>query len=122
MRLAAKRLIGDATADGREPAGDSADTVEAITVLTLPTRGGAPLPSPELAREEASVGRAALRAGTWRIPTVGVDPESTAAWLRRLDVLLRQLPDPTAAIGGQALLDTLRRAYQGFADGTASDR
>ena len=44
-------------------------------------------------------------------------PPRPAVLARRTDLLLRQLPPPDAALGGQALVERLRSAYQRFAAG-----
>ncbi len=70
-----------AAAVGVVPATTAADHVE----LTLPTRGGAPLPSPELVRDgdQGSTGR--VLPARWRVPAVLLDVDQTYAWVSRVD-------------------------------------
>jgi len=70
-----------ATTLGVIPAAIAPDRVD----LTLPTRGGAPLPSPELVREGDSGSAGQVRPGRWRVPVVMLDADQTYAWLSRLD-------------------------------------
>ena len=53
--------------------------------LTLPTRGGVPMPSPELVRDADSSSTGPVRAGRWRVPAVLLDADRAYAWLSRLD-------------------------------------
>ncbi|MEU4567059.1 DEAD/DEAH box helicase [Micromonospora sp. NPDC023956] len=56
------------------------------TALTLPTRGGAPLDSPELVRTAAGEPvRGAVTLAPWRVPTLGYAPADALAVLRRTD-------------------------------------
>ena len=63
------------------PAVTGADGVE----LTLPTRGGAPLPSPELVREGDPSSTGQVRPGRWRVPAVRLDVDQTYAWVSGLE-------------------------------------
>jgi hypothetical protein len=63
------------------PAVPGADGVE----LTLPTRGGAPLPSPELVREGDPSSTGQVRPGRWRVPAVRLDADQTYAWVSGLE-------------------------------------
>ncbi len=53
--------------------------------LTLPTRGGRPLASPELVRDEIGEVRGDLRAGLWQVPTLELEPDLALALLRCWD-------------------------------------
>jgi SNF2 family DNA or RNA helicase len=53
--------------------------------LTLPTRGGGPVASPELIRDEISRVRGDLRAGLWRVPTLELEADLALDLLRGLD-------------------------------------
>ena len=53
--------------------------------LALPTRGGVPMPSPELVRDADSSSTGPVRAGGWRVPAVLLDADRAYAWLSRLD-------------------------------------
>jgi non-specific serine/threonine protein kinase len=54
--------------------------------LTLPTRGGGPVASPELVRDEIGAVSGDLRAGMWQVPTLRLEPDLALALLRSLDV------------------------------------
>ncbi|HEY8473707.1 MAG TPA: SWIM zinc finger family protein [Natronosporangium sp.] len=105
-RLRELRDPGAASAaPAAEPAGPVAGAALALAELTTPTLAESldrlaldrfwlpPVPLPD------------------RPPTLDTEP----------DLLLRQLPVPGAAIGGTALLDALRPAYQRFAGADATD-
>lgn len=73
-------------------------------LLTLPTRGGAPVDSPELVRAEpAAPGRAALTLAGWRAPALECDPDDALPLLRALG------SDPTG-IGPTAIAAVARGA------------
>jgi hypothetical protein len=55
-------------------------------VLDLPTRGGSPVPSPELVRDDEPRTSGPLRPGSWRVPAVPLEADQTYAWLTRLDL------------------------------------
>ena len=54
-------------------------------VLDLPTRGGSPLPSPELVREDEPRATGPVRPGRWRVPAVLLEVHQAYQWLSRLD-------------------------------------
>jgi hypothetical protein len=53
--------------------------------LTLPTRSGMPVASPELVRDEISEVNGDLRAGLWQVPTLELEPDLAFTLLRGLD-------------------------------------
>ena len=53
--------------------------------LTLPTRGGGPVASPELVRDEISEVKGDLRAGRWQVPTLVLEADLALDLLRGLD-------------------------------------
>src|SRR5207344_2620025 len=53
--------------------------------LTLPTRGGGPIASPELVRDEIGEVSGDLRTGLWQVPTLELEPDLALALLRDLD-------------------------------------
>jgi hypothetical protein len=53
--------------------------------LTLPTRGGEPVASPELVRDEIGEVAGDQRPGLWRVPTLELEPDLALALLRGLD-------------------------------------
>ncbi len=55
-------------------------------VLSLPTCGGGPLASPELVRDEIADEAGTVRAVSWRIPTIELDPDEAAVLLRVVDL------------------------------------
>jgi hypothetical protein len=62
-------------------------------MLTLPTRGGTPVSSPELVRDEVGDVAGEVRPGAWQVPTVDLGADDAYAVLRSWD------PDG-AACGG----------------------
>ncbi|HEX5541957.1 MAG TPA: DEAD/DEAH box helicase [Micromonospora sp.] len=61
----------------------AAKAVAGSALLTLPTRRGAPLDSPELVRiEPAAPGRAAVTLARWRVPTLEYDPDEALPLLQ----------------------------------------
>lgn len=64
------------------PAGQ-AETVD----LQLPTRGGAPVDSPELVRDEPAVERGALTLDTWRVPALRYDADDALVALTDLSIV-----------------------------------
>ncbi|SDZ04486.1 non-specific serine/threonine protein kinase [Micromonospora pattaloongensis] len=69
-----------------EALGESATTATTgIRPLTLPTRAGAPVESPELVRAEpAAPGRAAVTLVPWRVPTLEYDADDALPLLRTI--------------------------------------
>jgi hypothetical protein len=64
----------------------AAKAVTATVVLTLPTRGGGPVESPELIRDEVSPATGAVSAvGFWEVPTLEYDAVDAFVLLRGLD-------------------------------------
>ena len=61
----------------------AADTIE----LMLPTRGGAPVDSPEVVRDEPVVERGALTLAPWRVPVLRYDPDAALLALTDLSVV-----------------------------------
>jgi hypothetical protein len=59
-------------------------TMETAT-LTLPTRGGGPVASPELVRDEIGEVGGDLRARRWQVPTLELEPDLALALLRGVD-------------------------------------
>ena len=53
--------------------------------LTLPTRGGGPVASPELVRDEITEVQGDLRAGLWQVPTLELKADHALDLLRGLD-------------------------------------
>ncbi len=53
--------------------------------LTLPTRGGGPIASPELVRDEITEVQGDLRAGLWQVPTLELEADLALDLLRGLD-------------------------------------
>ena len=53
--------------------------------LTLPTRGGGPVASPELVRDEITEVQGDLRAGLWQVPTLELEADLALDLLRGLD-------------------------------------
>jgi SNF2-related domain/SNF2 Helicase protein/Helicase conserved C-terminal domain len=53
--------------------------------LTLPTRGGGPIASPELVRDEIGEVSGDLRPGLWQVPTLELEPDLALALLRGMD-------------------------------------
>ena len=70
--------------------------------LRLPTRGAAPLPSPELVRDDDPPSRGAVRPGRWRVPALVIGPERAHAVLSQLDPVA-----VTCGASVQHLLDLL---------------
>ncbi|HVD79493.1 MAG TPA: DEAD/DEAH box helicase [Propionibacteriaceae bacterium] len=58
--------------------------IETVT-LNLPTRGGGPVASPELVRDEIGEASGDLRAGLWQVPDLELEPDLAFALLRSLD-------------------------------------
>ncbi|MDT0529872.1 SNF2-related protein [Micromonospora sp. DSM 115977] len=59
------------------------------TLLTLPTRAGAPLDSPELVRPEvAGAARGAVTLAGWRVPVLRYAPDAALPLLRGLDAVV----------------------------------
>ena len=67
---------------GVAPAATAPDGV----VLDLPTRGGSPLPSPELVREDEPRATGPVRPRGWRVPAVLLEADQAYAWLSELDL------------------------------------
>ncbi|OZV84788.1 ATP-dependent helicase [Micromonospora echinospora] len=64
----------------------AASATHGSTALVLPTRGGAPLDSPELVRTAAvDPVRGAVTLARWRVPTLGYAPADALAVLARID-------------------------------------
>ncbi|MFE0593378.1 SNF2-related protein [Micromonospora echinospora] len=64
----------------------AASATHGSTALALPTRGGAPLDSPELVRTAAvDPLRGAVTLARWRVPILGYAPADALAVLRRID-------------------------------------
>jgi len=64
----------------------AAKAVTGTVVLALPTRGGGPVESPELIRDEVSAAAGAVSAvGLWEVPTLKYDADGAFALLRGLD-------------------------------------
>ncbi len=63
--------------------------------LTLPSRGGAPLPSPELVLEGVPTSTGQLRDGRWTVPAVPLDADQTYALLSG--------PDPSSLTYGASM-------------------
>ena len=97
-REALLRRLRELRADG---------SVEEPTERTLPSAAGTELALSELAQPAPDVDRFWQPAAPLppRPPVLSVEP----------DLLLRQLPVPEAALGGQAVVEQLRDAYQRFA-------
>lgn len=55
--------------------------------LALPTRGGAPVDSPELVRDEPASGRAAVTLGRWRVPVLRYDADHAITTLTDLSIV-----------------------------------
>ena len=53
--------------------------------LTLPTRGGAPIGSPELVRDEIGDVAGVVRPGAWQVPAVDLEADVAYAVLRQWD-------------------------------------
>jgi non-specific serine/threonine protein kinase len=66
---------------GVVPVRDALDSIE----LILPTRGGAPLASPELVRDGDPRSTGRVRPGRWRVPVVPLSVDQTYAFLSGLD-------------------------------------
>ncbi|WP_428964305.1 SNF2-related protein [Micromonospora fluostatini] len=79
-------------------AGAAAPSAEAgSTLLTLPTRGGVPLDSPELVRTtEGDPPRGRVTLATWRAPSLRYAPAAARSFL------LRPLAEPTTGAGTRA--------------------
>ncbi|HEY5978527.1 MAG TPA: DEAD/DEAH box helicase [Microlunatus sp.] len=58
-------------------------------VLDLPTRGGSPLASPELVREDPPRATGPVRPGRWRVPALFLEAHRTYAVLSGLDLTAR---------------------------------
>ena len=67
---------------GVPPAATAPDGV----VLDLPTRGGSPLPSPELVRDDEGRATGPVRPGRWRVPAVLLEMDQAYAWLSDVDL------------------------------------
>ncbi|MFI6820689.1 SNF2-related protein [Micromonospora sp. NPDC050187] len=64
----------------------AASATRGSAALSLPTRGGAPLDSPELVRTAAvDPVRGAVALARWRVPTLGYAPAAALTVLRRID-------------------------------------
>ena len=63
----------------------AAKAASAMVTLVLPTRGGGPVESPELVRDEIADGSGAILAGYWQVPALDFDVDLALATLRALD-------------------------------------
>ncbi|MGW4461760.1 DEAD/DEAH box helicase [Micromonospora sp. NPDC004704] len=73
----------------------AAKAATSTALLTLPTRAGLPVDSPEMIRvDQAEPGRATLTLAGWRVPTLEYDADHA------LPVLLTLADDPTVVRGG----------------------
>ena len=74
-----------------------AKAVMGTETLTLPTRGGEPVASPELVRDEIGEVAGDLRAGRWQVPTLELELDLAAL------AVLRGLDGETAASGASVM-------------------
>ena len=63
----------------------AAKAIAGTATLTLPTRGGGPVASPELVRDEIDPVDGELRAGSWRVPVLELEADPALAVLREHD-------------------------------------
>ena len=79
---------------GRLPA-PALKATTSTAALTLPTRGGRPLASPELVRDELDAVGGEVSYGEWRVPVLELDADLALTLLRQ--------PDVDGAVGGPSL-------------------
>ena len=77
------------------PAAAAKATTSSVT-LTLPTRGGGPVASPELVRDELDAVAGVVTSGQWRVPVLEFDADLALDALRELD-------DAEAAVWGASI-------------------
>ena len=83
----------------------AAKTTTGTATLTLPTRGGAPVSSPELVRDSVSHATGEMKPQEWLVPVLEFDADLASALLRQ--------PDLEAAVGSASVAHLVELA--GFA-------